>query len=129
MNARSRYTIREVAEAAGATPHTLRYYERAGLMLDVPRNRSGHRSYGEEHVRWIRFVKRLRGAGMPIASVREYACLVRQGDSSIPERVHLLEQHRDRLREHVRDMAEHLDVIEKKLQRYSELGVPCGPDE
>ncbi len=52
-------TIAEAAEATGLTTHTLRYYERDGLMLDaVERASSGHRRYTEQDLRWITLVSR-----------------------------------------------------------------------
>ncbi|MFC6022720.1 MerR family DNA-binding transcriptional regulator, partial [Plantactinospora solaniradicis] len=43
-------TIAEVADLLDITPHTLRYYERAGLV-EVARDRYGHRVYDAEAVR------------------------------------------------------------------------------
>ena len=63
--------------------HALRYYERAGLMLDpVDRASSTHRRYSESDIGWVRFLTRLRSTGMPIATIREYTELVRRGDGT-----------------------------------------------
>jgi DNA-binding transcriptional MerR regulator len=72
-------TIAEVAERTGLTRHTLRYYERDGLMLDVGRAGSGHRRYSEHDLGWIELITKLRATGMPIREVRRYAELVRAG--------------------------------------------------
>ena len=75
-------TIGEVAERTGLTRHTLRYYERDGLMLGVDRGGSGHRRYSEHDLGWIELITKLRATGMPIREVRRYAELVRAGDGN-----------------------------------------------
>jgi len=58
-------TISEAAERTGLTRHTLRYYERDGLMLGVGRAGSGHRRYSERDLGWIELITKLRATGMP----------------------------------------------------------------
>jgi DNA-binding transcriptional MerR regulator len=111
-------TIAEAAEATGLTTHTLRYYERDGLMLAVDRAPSGHRRYTDQDLGWIRMVARLRGTGMPIREVRAYAELVRAGDGNEQARLALLRAHRDRVQEQLAEVATHLDAIELKIALY-----------
>ncbi|WP_426593964.1 MerR family transcriptional regulator [Cellulomonas sp. McL0617] len=114
------WSIAEAAEATGLTTHTLRYYERDGLLLgSVDRASSGHRRYTDQDLSWIRMVTRLRSTGMPIREVRQYADLVRQGDGNEAERLELLCAHRDRVREELRQVAAHLDAIEFKIDLYA----------
>ncbi|GEL98943.1 MerR family transcriptional regulator [Cellulomonas terrae] len=112
-------SIAEAAEATGLTTHTLRYYERDGLLLDaVDRASSGHRRYSEDDVGWIRMITRLRSTGMPIREVRQYADLVRAGDGNEAERLQLLVAHRDRVRQQLSEVATHLEAIEYKIGLY-----------
>src|SRR6266705_1768914 len=85
-------TIQEVAQETGLSAHTLRYYERAGLMwLHVGRDEAnGYRSYTRQHVTCIEFIKRLRATGMHIRDIQRYTELLRQGEQTIPERMQLL---------------------------------------
>jgi len=83
-------TIAEAAERTGLTRHTLRYYERDGLMLGVGRAGSGHRRYSERDLGWIELITKLRATGMPIREVRRYAELARAGDGNEDERLGLL---------------------------------------
>ena len=107
------------AQATGLTTHTLRYYERDGLLLDaVDRASSGHRRYSEDDLGWIRMVTRLRATGMPIREVRQYADLVRAGDGNEAERLQLLVAHRDRVRQQLAEVATHLDAIDHKIGLY-----------
>ena len=112
-------SIAEAAEATGLTTHTLRYYERDGLLLDaVDRAPSGHRRYSEDDLGWIRMITRLRSTGMPIREVRQYADLVRAGDGNEAERLQLLVAHRDRVRQQLAEVATHLEAIEFKIGLY-----------
>jgi len=112
-------SIAEAAEATGLTTHTLRYYERDGLLLDaVDRASSGHRRYSDDDLGWIRMITRLRSTGMPIREVRQYADLVRAGDGNEAERLELLVAHRDRVRQQLAEVATHLEAIEFKIGLY-----------
>ncbi|HEY3437594.1 MAG TPA: MerR family transcriptional regulator [Actinotalea sp.] len=112
-------SIAEAASASGLTTHTLRYYERDGLMLDdVDRAPSGHRRYTDEDLRWIHTVTRLRATGMPIREVREYADLVRAGTGNEAERLELLTRHRDRVLEQLEVVRGHLTSIDAKIELY-----------
>jgi DNA-binding transcriptional MerR regulator len=113
-------TIAEAAAATGLSPHTLRYYERDGLLLDaVERAASGHRRYTERDLGWLHLLTRLRATGMPIREIREYADLVRQGDGTEPQRLALLQAHRDAVRAQLAEAAEHLAAIEMKIDVYA----------
>jgi DNA-binding transcriptional MerR regulator len=121
-------TIAEVAERTGLTRHTLRYYERDGLMLDVGRADSGHRRYTEDDLGWIELITKLRATGMPIRDVRRYAELVRAGDGNEAERLELLHAHRERVRAQLEAMAVHLDAIDMKISFYTGLSSPAPAD-
>src|ERR1700748_1224382 len=97
------WTIAEVAERTGLTRHTLRYYEREGLMLGVGRAGSGHPSYSEHALGWIELITKLRATGMPIREVSRYAEMVRAGDNNQDERLALLRAHRGRGRTPLRE--------------------------
>jgi DNA-binding transcriptional MerR regulator len=66
-------TIAEAAREAGVSVHTLRYYERAGLLTPIERNGSGHRRFTPEDVEWVVVCTKLRATKMPIRRIREYA--------------------------------------------------------
>lgn len=113
-------TISEAAEASGLTAHTLRYYERAGLLEPVGREAGGRRRYDDADLTRIAFLTKLRATGMPIRRVREYAELLRDGEGNERERLALLEAHRDAVRERLAEMARHLELIDDKIDIYRE---------
>lgn len=112
-------SIAAAAEATGVSTHTLRYYERAGLMLvPVDRASSTHRRYTDADLSWVRFVARLRTTGMPIARIRRYTELARRGEGTIAERRELLVQHREQVRAQLETVAASLRAIDHKIDIY-----------
>jgi len=113
------YSIAETAERTGLTAHTLRYYERDGLMLGrVGRSASGHRRYTRADLTWIDLVTRLRATGMPIRDIRRYAELVRAGDGNEAERLALLRAHRQVVLDQLAEVQNHLGAIDRKIGIY-----------
>ena len=114
-------TIAEAAEKTGLTAHTLRYYERDGLLLHaVDRAPSGHRRYTDADLRWIEMVTRLRSTGMPIRDVRRYAELVRAGDGNEAERLDLLRRHQKAVLARLAEVQQHLGAIDAKIGIYED---------
>lgn len=109
-------TIQQVTEVTGVSAHTLRYYERIGLLDSVERARSGHRRYTRHDLAWISMLMRLRATGMSIRKMQEFADLRRQGPENLPQRLAFLEQHQQEVRAHLRETEEHLAIIEAKIE-------------
>ena len=114
-------TIREVAHETGLSVHTLRYYERIGLIPPIRRAESGHRQYRDEDVAWFGFLQKLRVTGMPIRKVREYVALQQRGDETLLERFKLLEAHRDALAERIQELSRMYEYIDAKVAHYAKV--------
>ena len=110
--------IADAAESSGLSAHTLRYYERAGLLDRVTRNGSGHRRYRENDLELIAFLVKLRATGMPIREVRRYAELMRAGEATNTERLALLEAHRDAVLAGLETTTRNLELIDWKIGVY-----------
>ncbi|MGI5272499.1 MerR family transcriptional regulator [Nonomuraea sp. CA-218870] len=117
-------TIAEVAGLLDISPHTLRYYERAGLV-EVARDGNGHRLYDAEAVRRLVFLTRMRLSGMPMRDLRHYISLVDAGAHTVPERLEVLVEHRDTIRRRIRELTLSLTAVEYKIATY---GGSAGPD-
>ena len=114
-------SISDVAARTGLSTHTLRYYEREGLMFaPVDRASSTHRRYSEADVTWVVFLTKLRSTSMPIARMREYVELARRGDESTAERLELLLIHRMNVVRQLDDMTASLAAIDYKIGLYQE---------
>lgn len=89
----SHLSIDEVARRTGLTAHTLRYYERIGLIAPVGRADGGQRRYAAADLAWIEFLLRLRTTRMPITKMQSFATLRANGGTTVPARRQMLEVH------------------------------------
>ena len=103
------------------SPHTLRYYEKLGLLANISRNSSGHRAYSQADVEWVTFINRLKETGMPLEQIREYAHLRAEGESTLAQRRALLETHRCALKSRLDRELEHLRMLDAKIAYYNSL--------
>ncbi|MCE7949415.1 MAG: MerR family transcriptional regulator [Chloroflexi bacterium CFX4] len=113
-------TIQQVAEATGLSVHTLRYYERIGLIHPIHRAQNTHRRYSNDDVGWIDFLNKLRATGMSIQQMQRYAELQRQGDETLPERVEMLRVLQQEAEQRICALQEHLSLIRYKIAIYSD---------
>jgi DNA-binding transcriptional MerR regulator len=114
-------TIQEVAKATGLTPHTLRFYERIGLIHPIHRAENTRRHYTVGDLGWIEFLLKLRATGMSIKDMQRYAELQRRGDETLPERVKMLKSLRDKVEAHIEELNEHLKLLHYKIDYYQKI--------
>ncbi|MEU9943703.1 MerR family transcriptional regulator [Streptomyces lavendulae] len=115
----TRYTISEVEARTGLTQHTLRWYERIGLMPHVDRSHSGQRRFTDKDLGWLAFVGKLRATGMSVADMVRYAELVREGEHTVDERRALLEHTRREVRARLAELTDALGVLDRKIEMYA----------
>jgi DNA-binding transcriptional MerR regulator len=111
--------IGQVAKRSGLTAHTIRYYERIGLLPYADRGQSGQRDYDALILTWIEFLGRLKATGMPIREMLHYAGLREAGSVTEAERRELLEQHRERVRAQLAELSDSLLVLDAKIAGYA----------
>ena len=115
------YTVQQVVNKMDVSAHTLRYYERIGLLPPIGRAESGHRRYTDDDLGWVRFLGLLRNTGMPIQMMQSYVELERAGDMTIAERLALLENHQRNVEQRIACLQENLTAIGRKMAVYREL--------
>ncbi len=109
-------SVSAAAQVTGISAHTLRYYERAGL-LRTPRTAAGQRRYGPGELLAVEFITRLRATGMPIRVIKTYADAVRAGagrENGLP----LLLAHREQVIHDLARRQAHLEAIDRKITAY-----------
>ena len=111
--------IGEMAKAAGIIEYTLRYYEKKGLIR-VRRDDVGRRCYDESDIEWIKFIKRLKDTGMLLKDIKEYSRLRYEGNATMPERLKMLERHREYVLEQQKKWAEYLSNLDDKIVFYKD---------
>lgn len=110
--------IGEMSARTGVSAHTLRYYERVGLLQVVARDSGGRRRYSEADVAWVWFLLRLRQTDMPIAQMQHYAQLRRQGEGTMRQRLELLRAHGQELAARIEQLQEHQRALAAKIAFY-----------
>jgi DNA-binding transcriptional MerR regulator len=112
------WSISQVAEKTGLSPHTLRWYERIGLLGPVRRSSDGRRKFTDRDLDWLELITKLRDTGMPVKDMQRYAELVRSGAGEA-ERLTLLERHRIEVRKALAAQQECLTLLDRKIDVYS----------
>jgi DNA-binding transcriptional MerR regulator len=111
-------TIAEAAQESGLSAHTLRYYDRAGL-LEANRAANGHRHYTDEDLQRVGFVQKLRATGMPIREVRRYFAVTPD------QRIEILQTHRRHVVALMAELQGSLELIDYKIDLYAKGTLPC----
>ena len=114
-------TISEVSKKYNLTQDTLRYYEKIGMLSNVPRNESGIRNYDENSCKRIEFVKCMRDAGVEIEALLEYMELFEKGKSTAKRRKEILEQQREKLLEKQKNITVSLEKLDYKIELYNDI--------
>ncbi|KRL13328.1 MAG: MerR family transcriptional regulator [Schleiferilactobacillus perolens] len=113
-------TIDEVSKKFNLTKDTLRYWERIGLLPDIPRNDSGYRDYDQHAVNWVYYIMVLRKAGMAIESLTEFVKLLREGDQTADARKALFIKQRDDLVEQRANIDKTIRYLNFKIDHFED---------
>ncbi|MFC4306728.1 MerR family transcriptional regulator [Cohnella boryungensis] len=111
------YTIGETAQMIGISTHTLRYYEKENIIAPL-RDAGGDRRYDDSHLRWLRFVIKLKETQMPIGIIKKYASLVLEGEHTAQERLSLLEEHKRSIKKQICTLHAADEMLEHKISAY-----------
>lgn len=112
------FTIRSMAERCGMTAHTLRYYERVGLIQPVGRARNGHRRYSQADEAWLNFLHCMRATNMSIREMQRYAELREKGDATSLDRRKLLEDHQAEIAAQISALQQAHALLTHKIANY-----------
>lgn len=109
-------TVQQTAERTGLSEHTLRYYERAGLLDPIRRHDSSrHRRYSTADLARIQTLACLRATGMPLDQMRRYFDLAAEGSSAAPELIALLEDQQVALQERLEQLQRYVTYVKHKI--------------
>ncbi|MGG1574719.1 MerR family transcriptional regulator [Fictibacillus sp. NRS-1165] len=126
------YTISEAARYTGISAYTLRYYEKMGL-LPAPGRMNGHKLlYSTKDIGFIKFLKSLKGTGMPLEEIKEFVqdgCIWDSMEEdpdykpapTLTKRVDILEKHLRNMEDKNRELEAIMEITREKLQTYHTL--------
>ena len=123
------YTIRQAAEKLEVTTHTLRYYEREGLLPSIERDKHGNRKFGEPDMERALLIRCLRDTEMSVGEIKRYVDLCAAGETTVKTRRQMLLDHKQTVEQRIRQMHHCLERLDRKLEYYDNLAAgkagPC----
>ena len=115
-----RYSIGQVAQKIGLTTHTLRYYDKEGLLPFVRKNSAGLRVFSEEDLDWLVIIECLKGTGMQLKDIKQYIDWCQEGDKTISQRLEMFKHQKQKLEEQQKLLRQYMEKIDYKIAYYSE---------
>lgn len=114
------YSIGQVAAKTGLTVHTLRYYEKEGLLPFVRKSNSGLRMFSDNDLGWLSIIECLKETGMPLKGIKQYIDWFREGDSTLPQRLEMFKQQQLKILTQIEQFQKYLQKIDYKVRIYEE---------
>lgn len=111
--------VSKFAKRVGMSAHTIRYYDKIGLIRNVQRQANGHRAFSEQDVKWVAFVQRLKSTGMSLEAILAYAELREKGHETLLARKEMLVAHSKTLINAISIQQQHLEKLNEKIGLYS----------
>lgn len=112
------YTISQVAEKSGLTAHTLRYYDKEGLLPFVERSAAGIRRFKEIDLEWLGIINCLKETGLPVKEIKKFIDWCMEGDSALEQRYNVFVEQKKRVEAQIAVLNGHLEKIEYKMWYY-----------
>ncbi|TCT17040.1 DNA-binding transcriptional MerR regulator [Natranaerovirga pectinivora] len=123
-----KYTIAQVSERTGLTPHTLRYYDKEGLLPFIERSASGIRIFKESDFEWLSLISCLKNTGMQIKDIKQFIDWCSEGDSTLQNRLELFKLQKEQVNKQIEALNKHLEKINHKIEYY-ELACEAGTEK
>ena len=112
------YTIGEVAKKMNLSVHTIRYYEKEGLIPSINRTKSGLRTFEDKDLEWIKLIECLKATNMPLKDIKTYIDWYVEGDSTIPQRYDMFLKRREIVENQIKELQKTLSFINFKCSYY-----------
>lgn len=112
------FTIGQVAKEVGLNIGAVRFYESRGLLEPAARDENNNRLYTNHEIKWLIFIKCLRETGMSVQEIKKYRDLVNVGTSTLPERIELIQNQKQKLLDEIEEKKSQLIHLDNKLERY-----------
>ena len=120
---KSWFTIKQAGEKTGLTEHTIRYYDKEGLLPQLKRTQTGIRKFSDNDIEWLGLICCLKNSGMPIEKIKRFMHLCLSGSKTNEERKALLEEHRQYILHQKEVLEKSLSTVNYKIDHYKEIGI------
>lgn len=114
-------TIQEVSEITGLSKHTLRYYEKIGLIDKVNKSASNYRVYRQKDLNRIEFIINMRNAGLGMSELKQYIKLAAEGDETANERRNILLENKREIEAQIKILENCSRYIDYKIENYDSI--------
>ena len=112
------YTVGEMAKKLNVAPSTLRYYDKEGLLPFVERSSGGIRMFKDSDFEWLSIIECLKKTGMPIKEIKHFIDWCIEGDSTIDQRLALINRQRESVLRQLKQVQDTLDMLDYKRWYY-----------
>lgn len=119
--AKSMYTVKEVADILGVSVHTVRYYDDQGLIPGTKRDSYNQRIFDDMELEWLFVSISLRDTGLPLKEIKRYIELYQQGDSTLQQRFEIMSKQREKTLEEIENLRLRIKVLDRKVDHYAKL--------
>ena len=114
------YTIGQVAQKFGLTAHTLRYYDKEGLLPFLKKNASGVRVFSEQDVEWLVIIECLKGTGLQLKDIKRYIDLAQEGNGTLEKRLEMFKRQKEKLKIQMTQLNDYMEKIDYKIAWYED---------
>ena len=119
--AKTMYTVKEVADILGVSVHTVRYYDDQGLIPGTKRDSYNQRIFDDMELEWLFVSISLRDTGLPLKEIKRYIELYQQGDSTLQQRFDIMSKQRAKVLEEMENLKLRIKVLDRKVDHYAKL--------
>ena len=112
------YSINDVAVRFKLSVHTIRFYDKKGLLPFVLRNQKGNRVFTESDLSMIQTICCLKDTGMSIRDIKKYIDLCMKGTETITLRNELLNKHKKEILKQIDMLKDNLSLLNLKIEAY-----------
>jgi DNA-binding transcriptional MerR regulator len=113
--------IGQLAQMAGTSAKTIRFYEEAELLPPAHRAENGYRLYGDEDAQRLRFIRQARHLDFTLDDLKEVLALRDRGEAPCRYVIQLLHKKSTEIEERIRQLRELQQELHELAQQAAQL--------
>jgi len=114
-------TVKDVAKIMNISEHTLRFWDKEGLLPPLERDKNNVRRFSEQDLQWLFLIKCLRGGGVQLSDIKKYIELCQIGDSTASERYEIIKEAKRKTLSQIEELNNQLEKLNYKEEHYKNL--------